>query len=111
MISEVEAMANGDPVNLGYLMGSNYTRGFPGPVKHPPQKRHAPGLPLHPGAVLLPILDPVAPHRFFRHAQLPPGQLDDFIHTHFFILPVPANGSAPGSLEIGSFSAGPPRGP
>ncbi|MBR1920426.1 MAG: hypothetical protein IJ829_00315 [Kiritimatiellae bacterium] len=33
MLSEVTAMANGDPVNLGYLMGSNYTRGFPGPVR------------------------------------------------------------------------------
>ena len=33
MMSEVYAMANGDPVNLGYLMGSNYTRGFPGPVR------------------------------------------------------------------------------
>ena len=33
MMSEVHAMANGDPVNLGYLMGSNYTRGFPGPVR------------------------------------------------------------------------------
>ncbi len=33
MLSEVVAMANGDPVNLGYLMGSNYTRGFPGPVR------------------------------------------------------------------------------
>ena len=29
----VNAMASGDPVNLGYLMGSNYTRGFPGPVQ------------------------------------------------------------------------------
>ena len=33
MIAEITAMANGDPVNLGYLMGSNYTRGFPGPVR------------------------------------------------------------------------------
>ena len=33
MLSEVNAMANGDPVNLGYLMGSNFTRGFPGPVR------------------------------------------------------------------------------
>ncbi len=33
MMSEVEAMANGDPVNLGYLMGSTYTTGFPGPVR------------------------------------------------------------------------------
>ena len=33
MLSEVTAMANGDPVNLGYLMGSNYTRGFPEPVR------------------------------------------------------------------------------
>ena len=33
MIAEVNAMANGDPVNLGYLMGSNYTRGFPVPVR------------------------------------------------------------------------------
>ena len=32
MIAEVNAMASGDPVNIGYLMGSNYTRGFPGPV-------------------------------------------------------------------------------
>ena len=32
MIAEVNAMANGDPANIGYLMGSNYTRGFPGPV-------------------------------------------------------------------------------
>ena len=33
MMAEVNAMANGDPVNLGYLMGSNFTRGFPGPVQ------------------------------------------------------------------------------
>lgn len=33
MIAEVEAMAKGDPVNLGYLMGSVYTRGFPAPVR------------------------------------------------------------------------------
>ena len=33
MIAEIEAMANGDPVNFGYLMGSNYARGFPGPVR------------------------------------------------------------------------------
>ncbi len=33
MLSEITAVANGDPVNLGYLMGSNYTRGFPGPVR------------------------------------------------------------------------------
>ena len=33
MASEVIAMANGDPVNLGYLMGSNYTRGFPQAVR------------------------------------------------------------------------------
>ena len=33
MMSEVNAMANGDPVNLGYLMGSVYTRGFPAPVR------------------------------------------------------------------------------
>ena len=33
MIAEVNAMANGDPVNIGYLIGSNYTRGFPGPVQ------------------------------------------------------------------------------
>ena len=33
MMAEVSAMANGDPVNLGYLMGSNFTRGFPGPVQ------------------------------------------------------------------------------
>jgi hypothetical protein len=26
-------MAKGDPVNLGYLMGSVYTRGFPAPVR------------------------------------------------------------------------------
>ena len=32
MMAEVNAMANGDPVNIGYLTGSNYTRGFPGPV-------------------------------------------------------------------------------
>ena len=32
MMGEVTAMASGDPVNIGYLMGSNYTRGFPGPV-------------------------------------------------------------------------------
>ena len=33
MLSEVNAMANGDPVNLGYLMGSNFSRGFPEPVR------------------------------------------------------------------------------
>ena len=33
MMSEIEAMANGDPVNLGYLMGSNFTRGFPDAVR------------------------------------------------------------------------------
>ena len=33
MLSEVNAMANGDPVNLGYQMGSNFSRGFPGPVR------------------------------------------------------------------------------
>ena len=33
MMAEVNAMASGDPVNLGYLMGSNFTRGFPGPVQ------------------------------------------------------------------------------
>ncbi|MBQ3809428.1 MAG: hypothetical protein II839_01250, partial [Kiritimatiellae bacterium] len=33
MMAEVNAMANGDPVNLGYLMGSVYARGFPGPVQ------------------------------------------------------------------------------
>ena len=33
MMAEVNAMASGDPVNLGYLMGSNFTRGFPGPVR------------------------------------------------------------------------------
>ena len=33
MLSEVFAMANGDPVNLGYLMGSQFSRGFPGPVR------------------------------------------------------------------------------
>lgn len=33
MAAEVTAMANGDPVNLGYLMGSNYTRGFPSAVR------------------------------------------------------------------------------
>ena len=32
MLSEVNAMANGDPVNLGYLMGTQFSRGFPGPV-------------------------------------------------------------------------------
>ena len=33
MLSEIHAMANGDPVNLGYLMGSQFSRGFPGPVR------------------------------------------------------------------------------
>ena len=33
MIAEVNAMANGDPANIGYLMGSNYTRGFAEPVR------------------------------------------------------------------------------
>ena len=33
MIAEVNAMANGNPALIGYLMGSNYTRGFPGPVQ------------------------------------------------------------------------------
>ncbi len=33
MIAEVNAMANGDPVNIGYLMGSQFSRGFPGPVR------------------------------------------------------------------------------
>ena len=33
MMSEVAAMANGDPVNIGYLMGSQFSRGFPGPVR------------------------------------------------------------------------------
>lgn len=30
---EVAAMANGDPVNLGYLVGSTFSRGFPAPVR------------------------------------------------------------------------------
>ena len=30
---EVEAMAKGDPVNIGYLTGSCFARGFPGPVR------------------------------------------------------------------------------
>lgn len=30
---EVAAMANGDPVNLGYLVGSTFARGFAGPVR------------------------------------------------------------------------------
>ena len=33
MMVEVNAMANGDPVNLGYLIGSCMARGFPGPVR------------------------------------------------------------------------------
>ena len=33
MLSEVNAMANGDPVNLGYQMGTQFSRGFPGPVR------------------------------------------------------------------------------
>ena len=33
MMAEVNAMANGDPVNIGYLMGSVYTRGFPSAVR------------------------------------------------------------------------------
>ena len=33
MQNEVVAMANGDPVNLGYFMGSTFSRGFPGPVR------------------------------------------------------------------------------
>lgn len=33
MMNEVWAMAKGDPVNLGYLMGSCFARGFPGPVR------------------------------------------------------------------------------
>lgn len=30
---EVAAMAHGDPVNIGYLIGSTFSRGFPGPVR------------------------------------------------------------------------------
>ena len=30
---EIAAMANGDPVNLGYLVGSTFSRGFPVPVR------------------------------------------------------------------------------
>lgn len=33
MQSEVYAMANGNPFNIGYLIGSTFTRGFPGPVR------------------------------------------------------------------------------
>ena len=33
MLSEINAMANGDPVNLGYLMGTQFSRGFPVPVR------------------------------------------------------------------------------
>ncbi len=33
MMNEVYAMANGDPANLGYFMGSTFSRGFPGPVR------------------------------------------------------------------------------
>lgn len=33
MMVEVSAMANGDPANLGYLVGSTFSRGFPGPVR------------------------------------------------------------------------------
>ena len=33
MQTEVAAMASGNPVNLGYLMGSTFARGFPEPVR------------------------------------------------------------------------------
>lgn len=33
MMVEIEAMAKGDPVNLGYFIGSCFARGFPGPVR------------------------------------------------------------------------------
>lgn len=33
MMVEVSAMAKGDPVNLGYLVGSTFSRGFPGPAR------------------------------------------------------------------------------
>lgn len=33
MLNEVLAMAYGDPVNIGYLIGSTFARGFPGPVR------------------------------------------------------------------------------
>ena len=33
MQSEVLAMANGNPFNIGYLIGSTFTRGFAGPVR------------------------------------------------------------------------------
>ena len=33
MMVEVNAMANGDPANLGYLIGSCFARGFPGPAR------------------------------------------------------------------------------
>jgi hypothetical protein len=33
MQSEVLAMANGNPYNIGYLIGSTFTRGFPIPVR------------------------------------------------------------------------------
>ncbi|MBR1609290.1 MAG: hypothetical protein IJ678_06710, partial [Kiritimatiellae bacterium] len=33
MMAEVAAMAHGDPVNIGYLMGSVFTTGFPMPVR------------------------------------------------------------------------------
>lgn len=33
MLAEALAVANGDPTLLGYLVGTNYARGFPGPVR------------------------------------------------------------------------------
>ena len=33
MMAEALAMANGDPTMIGYLVGSNYGRGFPGYVR------------------------------------------------------------------------------
>ena len=33
MLNEVLAMTYGDPVNIGYLVGSTFSRGFPGPVR------------------------------------------------------------------------------
>lgn len=33
MMLEVEAMARGDVANIGYLIGSTFARGFPGPVR------------------------------------------------------------------------------
>lgn len=33
MMVEVEAMAHGDPANIGYLIGSCFARGFPGPAR------------------------------------------------------------------------------